>query len=387
MLAVLAKEVLDNLRDRQAVFYALLFGPVLLPLLIGGSLVAGARQMQIDFAEESTLAIVGGEHAQALSEFLYTRNVEVVTAPDDWRERLLDGRLDLVMRVDRTYGDALRNGRPAPLELLGNDADKDSTKARRRVEILLAGYEQWLAALRLQHRGIDPSLFDALDLRHVDLSNDGASGQLIASMLPFLFIMSMLLGGFYLAIDTTAGERERRSLEPLLGLPVSRTRLVLGKFGATLCFVTLSLTLTAIVVYLLFRVAPIDRLGIGIRFDGPALGHAYRIAAPLAFLISAALIAVAARARSTKEAQTWLGVLMIIPMAPFFALQFVDPQTTGAVLFVPFMSQYELLERVVLDRAIPLEDLARSIGGTLVAAGLLLAVAIRAYSRERLLFG
>ena len=103
-------------------------------------------------------------------------------------------------------------------------------------------------------------MFNSLDIVDNDISDEGQTGQLLASLLPFLFIMSMVMGGFYLAIDITAGERERQSLEPLLSLPLSRTAVVFGKYGATLTFVALSGALTAISIYLLFRLFPVDLL-------------------------------------------------------------------------------------------------------------------------------
>jgi len=161
---VIAKEIIDNLRDRQTLFYALLFGPVLLPLLLGGSLAMTFKQLSIDFDSVTTLPVRHADRAPELMRFLEGQNVDAVAAL----------------------------------------------------------WEQTNNSLRLQHRGLDPTVFDSLDLVTDDVSNDGASGQLLASLLPFLFIVSMTMGGFYLAIDTTAGERERRSLEPLLGLPIAR---------------------------------------------------------------------------------------------------------------------------------------------------------------------
>ncbi len=382
---VMLKEIIDNLRDRQTVFYALLFGPILLPLLIGGSLVASLKQLSIDFEDVTTLAVVNIEDAPTLMEFLYTRNVDTEAAPVDHEDQLRSGELDVVLRVEPGYGRAFRRGAPAPLSLLRNSAEKESSREAQRIGALLGLYERTNDNLRLQHRGIDPAVFDTLDLSEVDVSDDGASGQLFASMLPFLFIVSMTMGGFYLAIDTTAGERERQSLEPLLTLPLQRRDLVLGKFGATLCFVALSATLTAISIYLLFRLVPNDLASSSLRFDGPAIAMALAVASPLMPMLAAVLISVSAFTRSTKEAQTYLGLLMIIPMAPFFVLQFISIGQSVSANAIPMLSQYQLLERVVLGEPIDTLALMLSVTGTLAAAALFLWVACRLYEREALL--
>ncbi len=384
-LVVMVKEIVDNLRDRQTLFYALLFGPVLLPLILGGSLVASFKQLSIDFDEVSTLSVVNASSAPNLVDFLYSNNIDVVDAPDDIDQSVRYGDTLVVLEIPEDFSEALRNASPAPLTLHVNSADKKSSKASRRVRTILNVYEQTINSLRLQHRGIDPATFNALQVIENDVSSEGANGQLLASILPFLFIMSMVMGGYYLAIDTTAGERERQSLEPLLSLPLSRAAIVFGKYGATLAFVTLSSLLTAISVYTLFRVFPIELLNGQIRFDGATVTRAFLLASPLLFFISALLITVSAITRSTKEAQTYLGLMMIIPMAPFFVLQFLTVRSTSATMPYPMLSQYQLLESAVLGNKIPWHHIALSATGTLLGTALLLALASWLYRRERIL--
>lgn len=250
----------------------------------------------------------------------------------------------------------------------------------------MSRYKQTIDALRLQHRGIDPGVFNSLDIARNDVSAEGARGQMLASLLPFLFIMSMVMGGFYLAIDTTAGERERSSLEPLLALPLARRDVVLGKYTAVLVFVTLSGCLTAVCVYGLFRLFP-DALALtDLRFDGPVVARSFLLALPLAPLLSALLVSVAAYTRSTKEAQTYLALLMIIPMTPYFLLQFMNIRSVTATMWVPMLSQYQLLEKVALDERFPAVYVWLSVGGTLLLAALLLRLALHLYSRERILY-
>ncbi|ASJ74686.1 ABC transporter permease [Granulosicoccus antarcticus] len=385
LFIIMFKEILDNLRDRQTVFYALLFGPVLLPVLLGGSLVASFKQLSINFDQVTSLSVVNAEQAPQLMEFLYSNNIDITAAPENVQESVRYGDNLVVLEIPDDFGAQLRQGQPAPLTLHVNSADKESSKAERRVTAILNVYERTLNSLRLQHRGIDPSTFDSLDIIQNDVSSDGASGQLLASILPFLFIMSMVMGGFYLAIDTTAGERERHSLEPLLSLPLERSAVVFGKYGATLCFVTLSSILTALSIYTLFRLFPVELMGGQIRFDGLTVTRAFLLASPLLPFISAMLITVSAITRSTKEAQTYLGLLMLVPMAPFFLLQFLTLRSTTASMSIPMLSQYQLLESAVLGDTIPWLHIGLSAAGTLAATALLLYCAGRLYQRERLL--
>lgn len=385
VLVVVFKEIVDNLRDRQTLFYALLFGPVLLPLILGGSLVASFKQLSIDFDEVHQLSVVNPDDAPNLMQFLYSNNIDVIEAPENIEQSVRYGDTPVILEINASFAEALRAAEPAPVTLHVNSADKDSTKAARRISAILGVYEQSLNTLRLQHRGIDPAIFNSLQISENDVSSDGASGQLLASILPFLFIMSMVMGGYYLAIDTTAGERERQSLEPLLSLPLPRSAIVFGKYGATLCFVTLSSVLTALSIYTLFRLFPIELMNGQIRFDGATLTRAFLLASPLLFFISALLITVSAITRSTKEAQTYLGLMMIIPMAPFFVLQFLTVRSTISTMPYPMLSQYQLLESAVLGNNIPWQHIALSVCGTLSATVLLLLLASNLYRRERIL--
>ncbi|MEE9321442.1 MAG: ABC transporter permease [Granulosicoccus sp.] len=384
-LIVTVKEIVDNFRDRQTLFYALLFGPVLVPLLLGGSLIASFKQFSIDFDQVSELAIAHSERAPNLVKFLYQNNIDVIDAPVNIELSVHSGDELIVLEIDEDYSIALREGRAAPLTLHVNDANKDSAKAARRISTLLDVYKRTLDSLRMQHRGIDPAIFNSLDVVENDVSVDGANGQLLASLLPFLYIMSMIMGGFYLAIDTTAGERERFSLEPLLSLPLSRRDVVLGKFVATLCFVSLSALLTVVSIYLLFRLFPVELMRGQVRFDGPTISRAFLLASPLLPFISALLMTIAAFTRSVKEAQTYLGLLMVIPMAPFFLLQFFTLRATVASMALPMLSQYQLLESAVLGKSIPTLHIALSVVGTLGGAIILLWVAQRLYSQERII--
>ncbi len=385
VLVVLWKEILDNLRDRQTVFYALLFGPILLPLVIGGALVAGLKQARVSFEEPAALSVSYAERAPNLLAFLQANNMDIEAAPPDIERAVRRGDVPVVLEIPDNFEQALRSGQPAPLILHVNDGDKHSSMEGRKVKTLLSAYSRTLNVLRMQHRGIDPSIFNSINVTLQDVSSNGFRGQLLASLLPFLLIVAMVMGGFYLAIDTTAGERERQSLEPLLSLPVARQKLVFGKYLAVLVFVTLSSVLTALSVYLVFRFFAPEMPGGVLSFDAHTIIKAWFLSSPLVFFISAVLMTVAASTRSSKEAQTYLGLLMVFPMAPFFILQFVNVQSVNTTMALPMLSQYQLLERVVLQDTISSTHIALSVCGTLISAGLMLYAAVKLYSRERVL--
>ena len=140
ILIVMAKEILDNLRDRQTVFYALLFGPVLLPLIIGGSIVGSLKQFSINFDEVSSLAVVNAEAAPNFIAFLYGNNIDAQTAPDDVNAAVRRGDIPVALEIMPDFAKTMRAGEPAPLTIYVNNADKTSTKAARKVQALVEAY-------------------------------------------------------------------------------------------------------------------------------------------------------------------------------------------------------------------------------------------------------
>jgi len=385
LLAIIKKEIVDNIRDRRSLFFAVFYGPVLLPSIIAGSMFASYLQFAIDFEEVTDLPVLHAERAPNLINFLYQHNFDAVPAPENYERELLEGEIPVVLAIEESYGEQLAAGKPASLTVYSNQGNRSSSKETNKLLATLRAYEQTLDNLRMKTRGIDPDIFDSLGVDEIDVSKDGVAGQIMSSLFPFLLIISMVMGGFYLAIDTTAGERERNSLEPLLSLPLSREMLVLGKYLALLFFVLLSAFLTVVTLSIVFRFMPTEIFAGTLHFDFLTLFKGFLYALPLVFLIGSLLMSVAAFTRSTKEAQTWLGILMVVPMAPYFLMQFINVKSANIIMFMPMMSQYKILEKVAKNETVEPLHLLLSVSGTMLAAGLLLGVAFWLYRQDRIL--
>jgi sodium transport system permease protein len=195
----------------------------------------------------------------------------------------------------------------------------------------------------------------------------------------------MLTGGLYLAIDSTAGERERGSLEPLLTTPVRREHLIYGKILATCTFMLLSLTLTVTALAIMLRFVGLERLGMSVNF-GPATALAIiGVCVPFAPLGAALMTVVAAFTRTYREAQTYLGLVMLVPTLPLAFAGMLGVRPSAALMAVPSLSQHFLITGLLRDEPIPAQHLALSIGVTLALAVVLALCAGRLYHREKLL--
>lgn len=382
---LMQKEVRDNLRDRRSLFFALLYGPFLLPLMMVGPMLYNIDRYSIDFDAPTQIAVEGGEQAPNLLQFLHQHNLDAVEAPADYREQLVSGELPVVLSIAPTYADNFASGEPAPLVIYHASSEDESGNRRRQLRAVLEQYASQIRSLRFGSRGIDSRVFDPLAISERDQSDKPRGLLFIAYLVPFLLMFSMLMGGYYLAVDTTAGERERQSLEPLLSLPLPRYQIVLGKYCAILGFVGLAMLLPLVSTFALLSLLPVDLLDRNLDFGLRTFAIALVSNIPTAMLISAFMMVIAAFTRNTKEAQTHLSFAMLLPVVPFFALQFLSVPLGAPSMLVPLLSQFQIMELAVFGSAVPLHYLALSAAGSLALAALFLGMAVRLYQRERIL--
>ncbi len=195
----------------------------------------------------------------------------------------------------------------------------------------------------------------------------------------------MLMGGMYLAIDATAGERERGSLEPLLTVPVRREHLIYGKILATCAYMALSLALTVTALAFLLRFVGLESFGMSVNFGPLTALKVILVTLPLVPLGASLMTIVAAYTRSYREAQTYLGLVLLVPTLPLVFAAALGLQPTLALMAIPSLGQHFLITSLLRDEAMPLIHVALSVGVTLGLGLALAAVAGRLYHREALL--
>ncbi|WP_439509348.1 ABC transporter permease [Marinimicrobium koreense] len=382
---ILLKEIRDNLRDRRSMFFTLLYGPLLLPALMIGPLVFNVNKFSVDTEQPLSVAVVGRERAPNLMAFLAEHNINTEATEEDFIEPLRRGELPLVMEIPEDYEPALRNARPAPVVIHYHSGGDDATQQRRRLRAVLDGYDSRLRSLRFLARGMDEQVFDPLHISERDVSTQVPGEAFMGLILPFMLLFSMMMGGFYLAVDTTAGERERLSLEPLLALPVPRWQLVLGKYVAILAFVLMSLILPLISGFVLFGLLDDGVFTSRYDFSASTFVAAAFLHLPVALLMTAFLFVIAAFARSTKEAQTQLGIAMLVPMLPFFLLQFLNIPEQSLTMAIPLLGQYQLMTQLVNGQSIVPVHWVLSSASCVALAVLLMSMAVRRYRHESIL--
>ena len=388
IFTVFKKEVVDNIRDRRTLASALLMGPLFGPLLFAFVINLSIERSLSDVEKTLDLPVLGVEYAPTLVDYLKSRNIEIIAAPENREAALASvktGLHDVVVIIPEGYGEQMATGIPAKVELVSDQANTAADRDARRVRNVLYAYNQELAAIRLSARGISPLVLRPLNIDDIDVSTASGRSGILLGMMSYFFIFAMLMGGMYLAIDTTAGERERGSLEPLLALPVTRDRLILGKIIATCLFMALSLILSLISFFFALKFMPLQELGMTPNFGPTVVVAAFFVLAPFILLGASVMTLVASFTKSYKEAQTWLSVVLLAPTLPILIVSLLTLRPRLEFMFVPSLSQHLLLIDMVKNEPVNVLHVIISVTSTLVLGGLLTWLCARLYRREGLL--
>jgi sodium transport system permease protein len=331
------------------------------------------------------LPIQGGEHAPRLLEYLRQQGVQVQESPVDPEAAVLDKSADLVLRVPADYPERWQAGRPALLELIVDKSRQDVAGSLARTQRLLQGYGQQTGAMRLQLRGVNPLLARAVAVNEIDLSTPQSRGARLTGTLPFFLLVTVFMGGMYLAIDATSGEKERLSLEPLLINPVPRWQIMLGKVLAATLFSAAAMVVGLVGFHYAMGTIPVASMGLQLRLGWSEVVLVFFIALPLSLVASCLQCIIAAFARGFREAQGLASLLVFIPMLPSFWLIVSPSREEAWMSFVPLLSQVVMINSLIRGEGLAMSWLANSWLTTLGLGVLLCFAAASLYNRPRMI--
>lgn len=387
ILVVFLKEVVDNLRDRRSLALALVYplmGPILVAVLMGlmsRVLVAEPERGQV------VIAVSGGDQAPDLMALLDSHGVTVRPPPLDPANAVMRGLYPAVLIIPKGFQQTLAAGGQVELQLISDSSKLVGQITSAQISGMLHGFGLRLSRERLAASGVDPALAEPMKLVKTDVSGRGQITSLFLSMVPPFVVFTVFIGGVYLAIDSTSGERERGSLEPLLANPVRRWELMLGKFLAALVFTMVALGVQLAAFDLVFHSGAARLYGLTNMVGWATYAALFLLGLPMMILATAVQVVLAAVTRSFKEAQTYLGLLPLVPSMAGLALVFVPVQPSLWLMAVPVFGETVLMSRVLRGEALGVDMILVAVVANLVLGGLLTLLAARLYDREELLFG
>jgi len=383
-ITVFWKEVRENLRDKRTVFSALIYGPLIGPVMFV-VLMNTVISHEMSKAEGPLkVPVIGAEYAPNLIDALKQQGLEPQPPIADPDKAVRDRDADVVLRIQADYGKAWTRGEPAQIEVIYDASQMGSGTPTNRLEGMLKQYSSQQGALRLLARGLSPGIAAPVAVSERDQSTPQSRAGRILSFLPYFFVIAIYIGGMYLAIDLTAGERERQSLEPLFANPVARWRILVGKLGAISAFSLASLVLTVIAFVIAGGFLPTARLGMSFDLGAGFVADAILLELPLIAVFAVLETLVAAFAKSYREAQTYLGFLMIVPIIPSALMSVLPVKAAHWMYAVPLLGQQLGISDLLGGKAVAGGDIGLALVCGFAAAAVLGVITAWVYRSERL---
>jgi sodium transport system permease protein len=381
---VFRKEIMDSLRDRRTitmiVVASILTGPLVLLML--NSFVSKLT----DKAEARKVHVYGQQFAPTAVNHFQRQGAEVIAAPDDYLERVKEGKVDAVVVFRKGFEDSLRAGKQAPAELVFDDSRSEAGPSIALARNLLNGLGREQGVLRLMARGVSPEVTQAVKVENVSVSTPKQRAAQLLFFIPMTTLILCITGGLAVAIDSTAGERERGSLEPLLLNPVKLHELVLGKWSAVSLYASV-VVLTAILGYVVTLLYLPVKIELPLSFGWREYGLFALIAVPLAAMLAAVLMLIATFGRSYKEAQTYASYLItVISFVPAISI-FSSIKDAFWQLLVPVMGSNMVFMRILRGDTVGVEHFAVPLLVSVVVTAVSLTLISRLMRREAIVFG
>ena len=360
IFTIFRKEVTDAMRDRRTLLMVLFSALIFVPLLL---LIFSEIMSQIESQEDKrTVLAVNIKQAPRLENFILRQGYQIETAPSDYEDKLRKKELSQpVLLVPEHFEDELAQAKKVSLQIVFDTSNKQAEFGLRPLKRLLDGYTQESAMMALSMRGVSAEIFQLIEVREKYIGRSEERRVTVTSMLPFALIMAIVVGGMFAAIDTTAGERERGSLEPLMMNPVSGWQLALGKWGAVASISMLVAILTVLSFFPAQWLIRNDALKAEFQF-GLADGLRFLLVLlPLAAGISALQVALSLTCKSFKEAQVRNQILsMVISMAPMMLMVNTGREPVW-FQWVPSIAQTLMMNHILKGEVVELAAVAISL--------------------------
>jgi sodium transport system permease protein len=383
-LTVFLKEVKENLRDKRTVLSALLYGPLIGPVIFV-MIMNTVLTRELNKADQPIkVPVIGAQYAPNLIAALKQQGFVPEPSIANPEAAVRDEDADVVLRIPEDFGKSWRKGETAQVELIYDSSQRETGGSVERVKNMLEAFTHRQGAMRLVARGLSPTMMAPVSIDERDQSTpQSRAGQMFA-ILPYFFVLTVFMGGMYLSIDLTAGERERQSLEPLFANPVARWKVLLGKLGAICIFSLTSLLISVMGFGVCGRFIPAEKLGMMLNL-GPSFAlQVLLMMFPLILLLASLQTLVAAFAKSYREAQTYLGMLMLVPALPSILLSVLPVKVAEWMYAVPLLGQQVGITQLLRGGEPTPRQIATCVVSGLIVAMLATLVTARVYQSERL---
>ncbi len=389
------KELKDILRDRKTLISMFLFPLILFPLMTVGFNRFEQRMRERAKQESAKIMILGAEHAPDLAGRIRTaEGLQVVSAAGDYAQQISDKKIRAAVQfpagLQAGLGSPAATSEPAKVKIYLYTTETRSESTAEKLDEIITQYRQDVVARRLAAQGMSSASVKPIEIKQENVAADEkVAGRRFAIILPYFIVFLCFMGAMGPAIDMSAGEKERGTLETILASAVGRDDLVMGKFLVVLTtsLVTAVMSLASYTFTMRFSASYVQQMTAGRTFtiSLQVLLSVFLIVLPMAILFSATLLAVALLAKNFKEAQSYTGPMMIVVILPAMAGMLPGVELNAALAMVPILN-VSLAAKELLTGSFPIVHLTIVFASTCAFAGIALFAAFRMFQTESVLF-
>ena len=373
LTTLVKKELIDAIRDKRSVMAGLYYS-LGSPLLIVGLFMVIIGQMSSP--DDLKIKIDNAQGAPDLVRYL---NSAGITHSED------KDRKKITLVISQDYVDSMSKGLPAEVIIIADNSEQKLQASIRRLQRKLQTYSAEMGSLRLIARGINPSVMKPLDIQLEDQATSDSKGSIIINMAILMMIYAVFISGMNLAIDTSAGERERNSIALLLSHPLTTGQIVLSKVIAVSIFALGGLLLTLLVSKFVYPIVPWEELGFSVNFSLEFSLITLLVATPIAFMAASLQLTVSFLSKTFKEAQSYITLVLIVPMMLSMAANYnLAPEVLP---WLPLSGQQLAITSFVKGKGLPIEELLVATIGTLAITAALIFGMKQSLKSEKIVFG
>jgi sodium transport system permease protein len=391
---VYRKEFTEAVRDRRTLISSILIPLLLFPVLAVGITYTAAELIGEASREPSRIMVLGGADSPAIVDALrQVKNLRVLPAADNYVDLISNKKIRAAVDIPPGFQAAIDRGERPEVKIYVFSGDLKSTFGATRIEKFFAEYRDAGVRRRLAAQHLPESLMKPFDIHQQNVvSAEKVAGETYGGLIPYLAILMCMTGAMYPAMDLTAGEKERGTMETILSSPIKRTHLVFGKFllvlTASLATATFSVISMGASFALLARVTPVeggaDSLPV-MPMHAQTIVAVFAMALPVAVLFSAVLITISLFAKTFKEAQSYLTPMTFVVLIPAVAAVLPGLELTPKLALIPILN-VSLLCKELITGTYHWNYIALIFLSTCVYAGAALFLAVKMFQRESVLF-
>ena len=392
---VYGKELRDSLRDRRTIFSMIVIPVVVMPLLMFGIGALMFKTMTKAAQEIPHVMVIGGEDSpKVLAALRAARNLQIVPATEDFTNAIVEKRVRAVVKLPRDFDAAIAGGDKAGVAIYEYQGEIKSGFAAENLNTFFRNLRDATVQERLESRGVPVDVLKPFTIQRQNVAPPAkVTGSLLGGILPYIIIMLCLTGAMYPALDVTAGEKERGTMETILCCPVGRTELVLGKFLMVLTASLGTVLLSLLSMGATFHVAkramagsmPREALQTVATIDMGGVAGMFLMLLPVAVMFSALLLMVGLFSKSFREAQSYCGPLMLVAVVPTVIAMLPGVDLNASLAVVPLLN-VSLVCKEMLSGTWHWNYVLLIFGSACLYAVAALAAAVRMFHREEVLF-